>query len=707
MFDLDAYLEKIAIKEVSPSDTLINATVEKCGEVLKTKEKESKLFKQIKKAVLIAAPACALLLIGILIGSQFFAAGPAVPVQAAAACFTVDINPSVRVNVDDNNVVTSLSAQNDDAQTLIKKLDCVGMGAVDAIYKIVEQAKSDGYLNDQNKYVLVGCFGVTNEEQTLGSLQDRLEQDFGDMVTLLIVSGTLDDKSEADLLNVSPGLLKLSKMAEDVQLKDDDKVEDVVDEIKNKYTVPALSIKEKTDGLQLSWTKLNLDNIGYNGDVILSVVAADTAAEVDSLDAKVIKTLTIKPGETQTTSCKLTPDNSGIHSGVVKYYGICVKYGTLAKLTSNAVSAKMPETSQPTPKPSVSSTTPPAQTQTPQPSAEPAVSGSISGSAVVIKWRKENSENLSGYKVVASKTNPNPKYPDDGYIKYITNKDTTSVKLSDGDGGLKGGQSYYFSVTYLYNDGSAVAANAVQLTVPKKSETPTEPPSESVEPSAPPSGDYASTNIGGSMSGTTASLSWGQISDSRLDGYKVVCSFSDSSPCYPDNGYERWITDKGQTSCSLDMSKKSGYAPGATCWFAITAVYNDGTKRTGGVLALTMPADAPPPPADYPSTSLSGSMDGTTAKLNWGQIDDPRFEGYKVVMSYTNKSPSYPDDGYVHWITDRGRTSCTVDCSGGTPGASVYFTITVLYDSHNVKRNSNSVTLTIPVPVPPASDPPA
>ncbi len=717
MFDLDAYLEKISIKEVTPSDTLVSTTVEKCGEVIKTKEKEQKLFKQIKRAALIAAPACALLLIGILIGAQLFGATPA-STQPVSACFTVDINPSVCVNVDENSIVISLAAQNDDAEELIKKLDCVGLSAEEAIYKIVEQAKLDGYLNDINKYVLIGCFGVSNENETLGSLQNKLEQEFGDIVNLLIVSGSLDDKSQADSLAVSAGLLKLSRMAEGVQLNDGDKVEDVVDELNKTYCAPMLSVREKPDGLQLSWSKLNFEEIGYSGEVTLNVVAADSVAELES--GNPIKTYSFKAGEAQTAGCKLTPENSGISSGTVKYYGIQIKYGSKITLVSNAVSAKMPVISEatPTPKPSSSATikptTPPAQTETPQPSTEPAVSGSVSGSAVVIKWRKETSDNLSGYKVVASKTNPNPKYPDDGYIKFITNKDTTSTKLYDGDGGLKGGQTYYFSVTYLYNDGSTKTGNAVQLTVPKKTDSPTEDPPKPSEPTVPPaptdppSGDYPSAGIGGSMDGTTARLSWCKINDSRLEGYKVVCSFTDSTPSYPDNGYVYWITN-GSTSCSVDMTKRSGYAPGATAYFAITTVYNDGTKRTGSVLSLTMPTDAtpPPPPADYPSTSLSASMDGTTARLNWSSISDPRFEGYKVVMSYTDSSPSYPKNGYVYWITD-GRSSCSIDCSGGTPGANVYFAITALFNSHSVSRTSNTVTLTIPVPPPPPpADPPA
>jgi len=702
MFDIDAYLENIAVKEVSPSDTLINKTVEKCGEVLKTKEKENKAAKQIKKAMMIAVPAAALLLMGIFIGSQLYPAQAPVT-EVATACFTVDINPSVCVNVDEDSIVTDLVGQNKDAAALIKKLDCIGEPAADAIYEIVEQAKDLGYINDQNKYVLIGSFGISDEDETLGSLQQMLENSFGDMIDLLMVSGTLEDKLQADSLDVSAGLLKLSRMAQGVDIDDEDKVEDVVDELENTYSAPDLSVSEVSDGLKLKWTTLDFEAMGYSGEVTYQVVAADSVSVVKSYSAKVLKSCTFQTGEAQTTSCKLTPENSGIRSGTVMYYGIYVKYGSVTKLVSNIVSAKMPETAAPTPKPSVLPTPAPTVSQTPQPEQEPVVTGNVSGDAVVIKWRKDTSETFSGYKIVASKTNPNPKYPDDGYLKYITNKDTTSVKLYEGSSGLKAGQNYYFSVTYLYKDGSKVAANAVQLTVPAKEKTTSAEPTAPAEPTqAPPaSGDYASTSISGAMDGKTARLSWGQINDSRFNGYKVVCSFTNSSPSYPNDGYVKWITDAGQTSCSVDMTKISGYSPDATCYFAITALYdNHNVKKTGNVISLAMPAEAPPVVTqEYATTGISGSMDGNTARLSWGQINDARFDGYKVVCSFSNSSPSYPNDGYVKWITDAAQTSCSVDMtgiSGYAPGATCYLAITVLYDGHNVKKTGNTISLTMP-----------
>ncbi len=598
MFDIDAYLKDIAIKEVCPSDTLIGRTAEKCGEVLKAREKEKKRFQAIKRAALIFAPAAAMLLIGIFIGSRFFAA-PDATAEAAAACFTVDINPSVCVNVDENSVVTGIVAQNDDAKDLIQKIDCVGLNAADAICAIVKQAKAEGFITEENRYVLVGCFGVNDNDATIGALQQRLEREFGDIVTLLVVSGTLHDKTEADSLNVSAGLLKLIRMAEGAETNNTEKVKDVADKILQKYSAPVLSVSEKPDGLLLEWTKIDTALIKLDGDIKISVAAGNTAADIQSGNAEILKKFPFDPNGSQTTQCKLTPKNSGIAAGTVKYYGIFVEYGSVTKIFSNVVRAKMPIEEKQEPKPAASSAA--SSEQTPIPTDEPVVSGSISGSAVVIKWRKESSDTLAGYKIVASKTNPNPKYPDDGYIKFITNKNTVSVKLYDGDGGLKGGQSYYFSVTYLYNDGSAIAANAVQLTVPKK--TAETPPSDTDEPLEPDdTGDYPSTNISGSMEGTTAHLSWGRIDDSRLEGYKVVMSLS-PNPSYPKDGYVYWITDRNQTSCSVDLSDKRG----ATVYFAITALYDShNVKKTGNAVALAVPLpETSPEPASQSEESTT------------------------------------------------------------------------------------------------------
>ncbi len=86
---------------------------------------------------------------------------------------------------------------------------------------------------------------------------------------------------------------------------------------------------------------------------------------------------------------------------------------------------------------------------------------------VTVKWDEINNSNLNGYKVVASKYNSQPAYPSDGYYKWITNSDTTSITIKNGagyNGGdigqFKSGETYYFSVTAVYKD-RKIAGNAV------------------------------------------------------------------------------------------------------------------------------------------------------------------------------------------------------------------------------------------------------
>ncbi len=88
---------------------------------------------------------------------------------------------------------------------------------------------------------------------------------------------------------------------------------------------------------------------------------------------------------------------------------------------------------------------------------------------IMVKWDKIGHPDLKGYKIVISKNNPNPRYDEDGYLQWITNKETTSylidnsVKYRGGDFGeyLKEGEEYYFSVTAVYECGK-VAGNAVR-----------------------------------------------------------------------------------------------------------------------------------------------------------------------------------------------------------------------------------------------------
>lgn len=94
--------------------------------------------------------------------------------------------------------------------------------------------------------------------------------------------------------------------------------------------------------------------------------------------------------------------------------------------------------------------------------------------SATVAWRVAEGhffrEFLQGYKVVISKNNPAPKYPDDGYMFRITDRNRNYAIISSSDhynggdfsGYLQPGKTCYFSITAVYSD-VKVAGNAVVM----------------------------------------------------------------------------------------------------------------------------------------------------------------------------------------------------------------------------------------------------
>lgn len=99
---------------------------------------------------------------------------------------------------------------------------------------------------------------------------------------------------------------------------------------------------------------------------------------------------------------------------------------------------------------------------------------------------------------------------------------------------------------------------------------------------------------------------------------------------------------------------------------------------------------------NYVSPKISGVVENGKVYLNWQPINDERLQGYKVVISKDNPNPKYPDDGYLHWITDKNKASVVVDNKESykngkfkylTPGEKYFFSITAVYNDKKVPGN--------------------
>lgn len=219
----------------------------------------------------------------------------------------------------------------------------------------------------------------------------------------------------------------------------------------------------------------------------------------------------------------------------------------------------------------------------------PVVQGKVVDGKVVLNWTKAPEDSFVYYKIVASKTNSSPRYPQDGYLYVISDRDQTSVTINSKDsynggdisGKLVSGQSYYFSVTTVYDD-AKVPGNAVVLKYPYESTN------KAVSSS--------SVKVTGKVSDGKIILNWTPVASSEgFHYYKVVISKNVSNPKYPQDGYLFYYSDVNKTSCVIDNS--SAYnggdigkylVPGQKYYFSITAVYKD-RKIFGNSVQLTYP----------------------------------------------------------------------------------------------------------------------
>ncbi len=202
---------------------------------------------------------------------------------------------------------------------------------------------------------------------------------------------------------------------------------------------------------------------------------------------------------------------------------------------------------------------------------------------IVLDWSVGNTTGLKGYKVVASKHNAAPAYPADGYYRYISNPNQTSVVIDSTNyhgGDIKHfvpGEKYYFSITALYND-EKVALPAIEIVFPEAYENEEMP--ENTQLIIKPNDD-------------SLVLKWHPVRDNGFKYYKVVASLNDSTPQYPENGYAVYIDDVNRTDHTIYIGDHynngdfAAFEQGQTYYFAITAVY-DNYKTTSNVIKKTL-----------------------------------------------------------------------------------------------------------------------
>ena len=331
-----------------------------------------------------------------------------------------------------------------------------------------------------------------------------------------------------------------------------------------------------------------------------------------------------------------------------------------------------------------------APTPTPKPSTGLTVTAAgNNASGWNLNWTiSPSNKSLAYYKVVISQGDSTPKYPDNGYLQAISDRNQTNCTANNanayngGDFGgyLTVGQKYYVSITYVFKDDTKLYSNVLSMTYngPAK-----------VEPAA------FSPVLTGSEDASGLHLNWTPSpGDRSLNYYKVVISKTDSTPQYSDNGY---LEALGKETTSFLVNNDRAYnngdfggylTVGQTYYVAITYVFND-VKITSNVLTMIYNGPSHDAPAAF-SPTLTASTDADGFHLSWTICPDDRtLVYYKVVISQSAANPQYPDNGYLYYTSNKAETSYTANntssYNGGdfgsfmTVGQSYYVAITYVF----------------------------
>lgn len=339
---------------------------------------------------------------------------------------------------------------------------------------------------------------------------------------------------------------------------------------------------------------------------------------------------------------------------------------------------------------------------------EPKLQVYLKESALKLIWTKDTSTNFQGYKIVISKADSTPSYPDNGYLTFITDRYTNywfldnTKAYSNGDFGsyLAADTYYYFAITYVYKD-KKVTTDAVKF------KTPTSFNGSDADPLPP-----ESLKLDVILKDTGLKLLWTKEVSDQLQGYKVVISQGNPNPSYPDDGYLKWITDRNMNYIYVDNKTMynggdiDGYLKADTnYYFTITYIYKDGSVTTSPVMVKTpvnMYTPGSEPTLKAEQIDVNAFIDGAVIKLNWTKETNISLQGYKVVISKNNSTPSYPGDGYLVWITDCTKNYWIIDnktaYNGGDFGEyleanqTYYITVTYVYGDKKITGEVIQVT---------------
>ena len=217
MFDIDKALNELKLKPQHPDDRLRENTRLVVQQEIRRKQSAKR-----PRRLTWAFPAVAAVLVAFVF---LFVLTPAAD---EVSYVTIDINPSVSMQLNASNTVLSVSAENDDAKMLLENMKLAGLQFEEALGAVVQAADAQGYLKDDG-HVLVACFGNEpgiNQRQIEKTVSESTRRE----VRVMLLQSSKKVFEEAKAHKLKPGVALLKKQAIEQGIKEQD-VDEIIDQM--------------------------------------------------------------------------------------------------------------------------------------------------------------------------------------------------------------------------------------------------------------------------------------------------------------------------------------------------------------------------------------------------------------------------------------------------------------------------------------------
>lgn len=153
---------------------------------------------------------------------------------------SVDINPSIEIHVNDDDVVKDIIPLNDDAKDLIND-DMLEENILEVLDDILHEAEIREYLSQEDNYILISTAERNDShlnEKVEAYLNESLELE--EDVTIYYVVSDMKTANQAQSKGVSLGKMALSQITEDPEVQTQPVRETLMNNEKVKETVPSV-----------------------------------------------------------------------------------------------------------------------------------------------------------------------------------------------------------------------------------------------------------------------------------------------------------------------------------------------------------------------------------------------------------------------------------------------------------------------------------